>query len=229
MAGPVLMLKVAPYVSPWPIVRHFVGHDLGQSIDPSALSVIERKAWPADGDLTTRKTGPRALRYEFEVRHLERLPLRMSYAQQAEHVRELMSTAPLRQNGALICDATGVGVAVIELYRRAGLSPIALTITGGEGFSVDSGAWRVSKLALTSRLQAMLHSGSVKIAAKLKERAALTAELADFRVSYTDSGSATFGARSGRHDDLVLATAIGLFVAYETVRTSARVHEIPWG
>jgi len=213
----------------WPITRYIVGADIGQAQDPSALAVVERKTWPTDGDLTTIKSGPRALRHEFAVRHLERLPLRMSYADQAIHVRELMETAPLRATGTLVADATGVGRAVLELYRKAGLKPIAFTITAGNDFAFENGEWRVSKIALVSRIAAMLHSGQAKIAANLPERAALTAELQDFRVNWTESGNATFGARAGRHDDLVLATAIGLFVAFEGVRSSARVTEIPWG
>jgi hypothetical protein len=40
------------------------------------------------------------------------------------------------------------------------------------------------------------------------------AELRDFRAEVTDSGYWRFGARAGKHDDLVLAVAIALWRAY---------------
>jgi hypothetical protein len=39
----------------------------------------------------------------------------------------------------------------------------------------------------------------------------LTRELQEFRVKYTEAGNATFNAREGGHDDLVLALAIAVF------------------
>jgi hypothetical protein len=43
----------------------------------------------------------------------------------------------------------------------------------------------------------------------LDEAQALAWELQDFRATASESGNCRFGARSGRHDDLVLALAIG--------------------
>jgi hypothetical protein len=45
----------------------------------------------------------------------------------------------------------------------------------------------------------------------LPEAPVLKLELEDFRASVTDSGRWTFGARSGAHDDLVLALALALW------------------
>jgi hypothetical protein len=72
------------------------------------------------------------------------------------------------------------------LYRRvpcAGLDPLGVTITLGENETraPDGSGWRVSKLTLVSRLQAMLHAGELKIAKSLPEAGALALELRDFR------------------------------------------------
>jgi hypothetical protein len=61
---------------------------------------------------------------------------------------------------------------------------------------------------LVSRLQAHFHSNDLKIARALPEAAVLAAELQDFRASISEAGYASFGARVGKHDDLVLALAI---------------------
>jgi hypothetical protein len=61
------------------------------------------------------------------------------------------------------------------------------------------------KLVLISHVQALLHAGHLKIQKDLKEAPALIGELQDFRAEVTDSGYWRFGARAGKHDDLVLA------------------------
>ncbi|WDS36083.1 hypothetical protein [Pseudoxanthomonas sp.] len=60
-------------------------------------------------------------------------------------------------------------------------------------------------------MQALLHSGDLRIPRALPDAAVLTRELQEFRVKYTEAGNATFNAREGEHDDLVLALAIAVF------------------
>jgi hypothetical protein len=54
----------------------------------------------------------------------------------------------------------------------------------------------------------MLHTGTLRFAAALSEAAAAKDELKDFRRKLSDAGRATYAARTGAHDDLVLAVAI---------------------
>jgi hypothetical protein len=70
-----------------------------------------------------------------------------------------------------------------------------------------------TKLILVSRLQALLHQGRLRILRQLPEAETLARELQDFRVEYTQAGNLAFNARSGRHDDLVLALAIAVWRA----------------
>jgi hypothetical protein len=58
-------------------------------------------------------------------------------------------------------------------------------------------------------MQAMLHSGELRIAKTLPEARTLAMEMMDFRANISETGLARFGAREGAHDDLVLAVAIG--------------------
>jgi hypothetical protein len=46
------------------------------------------------------------------------------------------------------------------------------------------------------------------------EAETLVRELQDFRMEFTAAGHLTFNARSGKHDDLVLALAIAVWRAY---------------
>lgn len=102
-----------------PSTKWVVGVDLGQSIDPTAIAVVEvatrasaRALWysmpeehlppdairPEDYWFDSAGTGGlmdpnRVLR--MDVRHLERLPLHMSYVDQIAHVKALMRRPPL--------------------------------------------------------------------------------------------------------------------------------------
>jgi hypothetical protein len=108
----------------------FVGLDLGQKQDFSAVAVVERaereKAWLSPEFRCMR------------VRYLERLPLGTPYVKVVSRVGEIMQhpalAGPLRQQGRLVVDATGVGAPVVEMLRaiRPACLVTAVTITSGE-------------------------------------------------------------------------------------------------
>ena len=216
--------------------RHIVSVDLGQSIDPTAVAVLEvRTRQDIVDEQYADPPGPKVPRewfgedgwvkhrnrvHRIDVRHLERLPLRMPYPEQIQHIQTLLRRSPLTLDTDLVLDQTGVGRPVIDMFRQVGLRPVGVTITAGdsetEGFS-HSHEYRVAKTLLVSRLQSLLHGGELKISTKLKEAEVLGWELQDFRASVTDTGYWRFGARSGKHDDLVLAVAIGCWWACREV------------
>src|SRR6266849_2806385 len=59
-----------------------------------------------------------------------------------------------------------------------------------------------------TRLVSALHTDELKIAAALSDAESLQEELKDFQRKVSDAGRATYNARTGAHDDLVLAIAI---------------------
>jgi hypothetical protein len=77
--------------------RYIVGVDIGQAHDPTAISVIEDAEVPdvRPGNFIRDEKLP--TRHSLALRHLERLPLRMPYPDQANNVVRLMYTAPLTQ------------------------------------------------------------------------------------------------------------------------------------
>jgi hypothetical protein len=183
-----------------------LGLDIGQSIDPSAISILERVREPlpvVGADLIVHLGPP-----EYRLVGLKRLPLGMSYIAQVSYVSSLLNRPPLRGNCRLALDISGCGRPVGELFSS--LNPVCVTITGGdnETRAPDNSGWHVAKRILVSRLLALLHAGELKIAKKMPEAAALVNELQNFRVNISDAGIDTYGARSGKHDDLVLSLAI---------------------
>src|SRR5215470_17067807 len=108
---------------------------------------------------------------------------------------------------------------------RAGLRPNRVTITAGlEATQYDAYTWHVPKGLLISGLDARMHTGELRIAAALGEAGALRDELKDFQRKVSEAGRATYAARTGAHDDLVLAVAIALWFA--TSRPVVSVEEL---
>lgn len=192
----------------------FMGLDLGQAQDYTALSVVD--ALP-----TVRKY--QESRYEsmkdiqslplnYQVRHLQRYKLGTSYP---DIVEDVASKAKQINGTALVIDHTGVGRPVFDLFERARLKPLGITITGSDTAHGEGRQWRVPKRDLVGVLQVAVQGGRLKVAKDLPEATTLINELLNFRVKINlktahDSYEAW---REGVHDDLVLSVALACWAA----------------
>jgi hypothetical protein len=139
------------------------------------------------------------------------IPMPQIKRERHQHNRPTSRRSKTKSGSDLVIDYTGVGRPVFDLFRVQGMSPVGVSITGGSAITRDGPVWSVPKGHLISRVQALLHEARLKIHSDLTDAAALIQELQDFRVNFTDSGYAQFNARTGKHDDLVLALAIALW------------------
>ncbi|CAN5767468.1 hypothetical protein BH23CHL2_BH23CHL2_25020 [soil metagenome] len=145
------------------------------------------------------------------VRHLQRFDLGTPYPRIVTEVTRLLMRRQIKDRGfALVIDATGVGLAVVDLFREAGLRPVAVTITGGQRAHRDGQSWNVPKRDLVGSAQAALQSDRLKIAASLPEAQTLRDELRSFKVKINErTGHDSYSAwRERDHDDQVLAVAM---------------------
>jgi hypothetical protein len=154
----------------------------------------------------------------YRVGYLERMPLGTPYPSIVARVGSLLGRLP---GAELVIDYTGVGRPVFDMFRISGISPIGVLITGGATETHEGFIHGVPKLTLISRLQVLLHEGRLKIHKDLSEAETLVRELQDFRCEFTAAGALTFNARSGRHDDLLLALAIAVWRAADGGMTNA--------
>ena len=110
--------------------RFYLGLDLGQARDYSAIAIAERRV-----QLTGARDPVTYLdhtRTRIFIRHLERIPLRTPYPEVVARVRAITQ----RYHGRrlqVIMDTTGVGAAVRDMLAQAqlGVSVLGVTITGG--------------------------------------------------------------------------------------------------
>jgi hypothetical protein len=168
---------------------YFIGLDLGQKQDFSAVAVVER----ADC---------------LHVKHLERIPLGTPYAKVVGRVSEMARHPALAGNAAMVVDATGVGAPVVEMLRQVRLPcrVTAVTITGGEHAHGRGEDWHVPKKDLMAAVQVLLENGELKIHRGLEAAPALVRELTEIRAQRNKT-------QSGEHDDLALAVALACWRA----------------
>jgi hypothetical protein len=190
-------------------MTYYVGLDLGQANDYTAIAVVE-------------ETGERG-ESPLHVRHLERPPLGTYYPEQVARVKELVESPELLEERLdyglrkvvtippeLVVDATGVGRPVVDMLRKEGLSFSPVLITGGDVEHHEHGFYRVPKRNLVSSVQIALQSGQLKIAEELELAETLRRELLNFRikVNISTAHDSYEAWREGDHDDLVLAVAL---------------------
>src|SRR5262249_28450739 len=150
--------------------------------DYSALAVVEQaERWPA-GTLFPEVT-PKVCHYG--VRYLRRWPLGTPYPQIVKDVAALLARPPL-PGATLVVDNTGVGRAVVDLFKQAvrdGMKAhlLPVTITGGERPHYVAGGWHLPKKELAGALQVLLQQQRLKVS-QLPEREVLLKELRAFRV-----------------------------------------------
>ena len=212
-------------------ISYFVGLDLGQTSEYTALAILERTQPTNQTDSSEmfgigRCSDPDSVPvYEntpntekfYAVRHLERFPLGTSYPSICERVVDLFEEPPLL-GGTLAVDQTGVGRPVVDMIRKArpqaNIRPI--TITGGYDVVPDGSGWQVPKQDLVSVLQVLLQSRRLQVARALPMASVLVRELEAFRAKITLSVNEVIASwREKDHDDLVLAVAVAAWVGRE--------------
>lgn len=196
-----------------------VGVDLGQSQDPTSIAVIEKVAPEIPVNTYPPKVealrfAMRSIRPHYKLRVLEQAPLGESYPLQALRLKRILAHASIAAHDPLVwVDYTGVGRAVFDIFKQErvpNLRPVTITFNGQEGPN-GHGGHSVPKINLVSRVSALMQTNCLLMPDTLRFAKTLRRELQDFRVGYSAVGNATFGAREGAHDDLILAVALAVY------------------
>lgn len=218
---------------------YYLGVDLGQAQDYSAIAVVEEPVWIPDGrdELFSPRTGwlrpdelvpaqralaraggetrwDRPAKPPLYVRHLERLALGTKYPTVVARVRQLLRTPPLADaRTVLLVDATGVGRAVVDLFEHAQLDPVPITIVGGTAVTPDGRGFHVPQRELVSATVVVVEARRLEVSEALPEAATLQRELLKFqrRINPRTANDSYAAWREGEHDDLLFATALAVW------------------
>ena len=171
--------------------KFYVGLDLGQVQDYTAIVVQEK----TDG--------------RYKVRWLERPDLGTKYPEIVDRVKEILSSPAIR-GASLVIDRTGCGRPVFDMFEKARLNPIGISIHGGDSVNHEGKSWKVPKRDLVGCMQVHLQNKTWQVSSKLKLGETLSREMLNFRqkidpITAHDSYSAW---RESEHDDLILAAAV---------------------
>ena len=124
------------------MTKFFLGVDLGQSQDYTAICVLERL-----------KSEANKKQFTYHLRHLERVR-GMPYPSIVDRVAKLMHSPGLKDNAELVIDQTGCGRPVFDMFVGAGLDPIGVSIHGGDSVTHEGRNWRAPKRDLVGCPQA---------------------------------------------------------------------------
>jgi hypothetical protein len=149
--------------------------------------------------------------FVYRVAYLGRLPLRTAYTAQLAHIFAIKNQLP--RSAQLIIDVTGIGKGLFDMAVEANLDPIGVVIHSG--FEIHHRPYdsvvSVPKMRLVNELNKHLQLNDLFVHESLKDWPALRRELLNFRPEITRAGTETWNARSGEHDDLVIALGLALF------------------
>lgn len=207
--------------------RYVVGVDLGSLQDPTAISIIHDSQTPLPewGKGYVQKLAAR----ELTVVQAFRLQIGIDWSVITDFIARLMAIEPLVTDGALWIDQTGLGQPAGAMLRERRVTFSGVTITAGDAYNeVEFNRYRCSKLYLLSNMATLLQSGELKIARGIKDAKAFMQQAEDFVVTHTSAGNVTFGTSEGRHDDLLLATAIAAFGAKMYKGPAFAVSNLNW-
>lgn len=194
---------------------YFIGLDLGQARDYSVVAGLER-FWRRTytRNATTFAWDPQD-EYRLTLRYMERIPLGTPYPAVAARAAWMARRLAERGRCALAVDATGVGAAVVDLFREenlgAGTAFLAVSITDGDRARFGDGRYRVPKVNLVGGLQAALGREELRVASDLRDMPGLLDEMRQFGAKLrADGGTPEFG---GNKDDRVMALALAVWAA----------------
>ena len=199
-----------------PEVEFALGWDIGQKVDPSALALVRRSRTPIPppegiGSDCRQLLGPNV----FTVLGLERIALNTDYVAQCAIVANRLAYARARAGRAgcqLVCDITGGGLVISNVLTAHGLDHLGIVIRPGTKDDRSHGnVWHIAKQNIAARLSAEFHQKTLHILPTLREAAVLADEISNFHATVNEHTSyVSYGARSGKHDDLCLALGVAL-------------------
>lgn len=187
--------------------NYFIGLDLGQSSEYTALAVLERTA-----QIVTK--APKQWAWIYAIRHLQRFAIGTPYTQVLSTVLQLTREPPLNK-ATLVMDQTSVGEPIVRLFRQSSLQismrPVMIVV-GHDGGRHD-GCTSIPKRELASVLQLVLQDRRLQIATQLEHAQTLAGEFRNFRMKSTALMDEANAWREREHDDLVFAVGVAIWMA----------------
>ncbi len=129
----------------------------------------------------------------------------------------------VREPPDFILDATGVGVAVKDMFRTKGIRPKAVTITNGEAFTRVGPEYHVGKARLIGKFLGAFDSGKVQVNPNMPIWPAVEREMLAFRAEMSTQGRVKLEAEQGENDDMLFALAMAVWYGEEILKGASAI------
>ncbi len=216
----------------------FMGCDLGQAADHTALCILERirnKNPEFDPEIAAfarenRRRGgikynvPAWLADDYHVRALHRFQLGILYPSIRKTLQKVVDSPEMAgYRVALAIDGGGTGRSMVDELRAGppesrlhGVDQfVPVTITTGMSENRGKmGYTNVARNIIVGEAKKLLGWGRLKMSPELPHAAIFAEELRSFKPRQTHAGAVVFEAlRDGDHDDLIFAVSLALWMA----------------
>jgi hypothetical protein len=190
----------------------FVGLDIGQSRNFTAMAVLERRWVAATVEEFIRSASRAHTGYwDYRVIRLERQELGTSYIDIGHWVKDYLDAIVYPVHKHVVMDATGVGSAVRDIFRDLKLKAnlVAVTVTGSNtaGWRPTTQGVSTSRTEVLTKLVTSIEQQLFAIDKKCRNREVLYQELVNLQMSGKPSESSS----SGGQDDLAFALALAVW------------------
>ena len=185
--------------------RYWIGADLGQANDYSAVCVIKDQQLPTyDGIRVTLGARNRTIVYADKFRGV-------SYVDVVDHLIKLRNAPPFGGKSELVIDGTSIGRVVSDMLWEQGVDHAAVQMTGGQEWRRSGRYVNASKTLMIENLAVLFAAGELTFAHDLPLRKEIEEDLASFTTQTTAAGNQiiTQSRNASGHGDL----GIGLIVA----------------
>lgn len=182
-------------------IERVVGIDIGSLVDYTAVCVLE----------IGRDRG-QVIQY-MNCIYLDRLQIGQSYLSQIDEIAVILRKIP---GASVALDFTGIGNPVSQLWGACGMKiDTKISIHGGDKKSYENGITYIPKRDIIGGITVGLQSGKLKFAAGLPLIKEIVNELISYEVKINPStGHDSYNARSGQHDDMILALGCAVAQAH---------------
>lgn len=190
--------------------RYWLGVDLAQSRDFTALVCVHDECLPMWGGGSRQVLGPRQRTIVFADKFKG-----VSYPDVVSHVIRTMLKEPLRGRARLVIDASGLGRVVSDLLFEQRVEHHAIQMTVGQNWVKKDRYVNVGKTLLLETLSLLFATGDLTFAHDLPLRGDILAELETFQLELTAAGNQiiTQGKSGAHHGDLAIALAAACFAS----------------
>ncbi|MCK9569508.1 hypothetical protein M0R72_11260 [Candidatus Pacearchaeota archaeon] len=186
--------------------------DPAQLHDWSALAAIDMKyvkrgALGNDG------------RYEYDLIAMNRKQA-LPYDQIVEWVIKALKNPAFNAHAPpkFLLDATGVGVAINDMFRAKGQRPIAITITLGNTLTRIGSVAHLGKARLIGKFLGALDAGKVHVNPDMAIWPQVEREMLSYRAEMSAQGRVKMEAEPGENDDMLFAFAMAVWYGEEILR-----------